>query len=213
MKKFYSNIVDPEIDNYILSLYANQNEIFKEMEIHAEKNDFPIVGPAVGRFLSQLCLIKNPKNVFELGSGFGYSALWFAISMQKDSRITCTDYSQEDLQLAKNYFLRANELEKLTCLSGNSLKILRKTSEKFDIIFNDIDKEYYPDVIDIAFDRLNSGGIFISDNVLWYGRVVKDDNLPSTNGIKEFNKLLFSKKGFVSTLIPLRDGISISIKI
>ncbi|NIP30770.1 MAG: methyltransferase domain-containing protein [Candidatus Dadabacteria bacterium] len=213
MKKFYADIVDPKIEKYISDLYENNNDVFAEMEAYADENQIPIIGPLAGKFLSQICLIKRPGNIFELGSGFGYSALWFAKSLGSDATITCSDYSLENSELAKSYFKKDNELEKLNFFVGNSLEILKNTDVKYDMIFNDIDKEYYPEVIEIVYEKLNSGGIFISDNVLWYGRVVEDDNLPSTKGIKKFNNLLFSHKGFNSTLIPLRDGISISVKV
>lgn len=215
MKKFYADIVDPRVDNYISEISSHSDTVLKEMEEYANINNIPIVGPLVGRYLSQICLIKQPDNIFELGSGYGYSALWFAKSMKQGSKINCSDYSGLFSELAGNYFAKADQSEKLEFITGNSIDILKAADDKYDLIFNDIDKERYPEVIELAFEKLNPGGIFISDNVLWYGRVAEDnyDDLPSTKGVKEFNKKLFSSKGFFSTIIPLRDGLSLSVKL
>lgn len=213
MKKFYADIVDPKIDDYISGLYGKSSKIFKEMEEYAAENEVPIVGPLVGRLLSQICLIKQPLKVFELGSGFGYSALWFAATLPQGGSIICTDFAKEKADLAKTYFKKAGFNKSIQFEIGNSLNILQNTEDRFDIIFNDVDKDFYPSVVDIAYEKLNKGGLLISDNVLWYGRVVADDGLPSTKGVKNYNKSLFSKPEFLSTIIPLRDGISISVKI
>jgi len=90
---------------------------------------------------------------------------------------------------------------------------LEETEGEFDVIFNDIDKEYYPLVVDEGYKKLRRGGLFITDNVLWFGRVLTDDLSPSTKGVKEFTRLLFEKKGFLTTIIPIRDGISLSVKL
>lgn len=211
MKKFYADIVDPEIDKYISDLYGESNSVLKEMEDYAEENEVPIVGPLVGRALSQIAMIKQPGNILELGSGFGYSAVWFALA--SDAKITCTDFSKEKADLASEYFKKAGVNERMEFLIGNSLYLLKNAVEKFDIIFNDVDKEYYPRVIDMAAEKLNPGGLLISDNVLWYGRVAQDSDLPSTKGVKEYNSKLFSNPDFLSTIIPLRDGLSLSVKI
>lgn len=213
MKKFYADIVDPKIDEYISNLYGESTGIFKEMEEYAAKNEVPIIGPLVGRLLSQICLIKQPSKIFELGSGFGYSALWFAISLPDNATVICSDFAEEKSKLAKSYFEKAGVHKKIDFKVGNSLNILKETEENFDIIFNDVDKDFYPKVIDIACEKLNYGGLLISDNVLWYGRVTGDDGLQSTNGIKNYNNNLFSNTAFLSTIVPLRDGVSLSVKI
>lgn len=211
MKKFYADIVDPEIDSYISDLYGESNSVLKEMEEYASKNEVPIVGPLVGRALMQLAMIKQPRNILELGSGFGYSAIWFALG--SDARIVCTDFAREKADMATGYFKKAGISHKIDFLIGNSLYLLKNAAEKFDIIFNDVDKEYYPRVIEMASEKLNPGGLLISDNVLWYGRVAQDSDLPSTRGVKEYNQKLFSNPEFLSTIIPLRDGVSLSVKI
>ena len=206
-------IVNPDIEEYLMGLAPVEDEVLREMEELARKRDFPIIGPLVGRLLYQLTLMIDAKKVFEMGSGFGYSAYWFAKALGEDGYVVYTDLSEKNARLAEQFFKRGGLKEKIKINIVDSVKLLEETEEEFDIIFNDIDKELYPSVVDIAHMRLRKGGLFITDNVLWYGRVLSEDTSPSTKGIKEFTSLLLSRKGFLTTIIPLRDGISLSVKL
>ena len=99
-------ITNPEIEDYIRSLYPGVHEVFYEMEERAEGSDVKIVGPLVGRFLSQICLLRGPKSIFEMGSGFGYSALWFSLFLGDGGVVTCTDWLEENAEAARGYFTR-----------------------------------------------------------------------------------------------------------
>lgn len=206
-------ILNPEIESYIESLTPLRDEVLLEMEDYAGKNDFPIVGPLVGRFLYQLTLISGAERIMELGSGFGYSALWFAKALGGRGSVVFTELSSENSALAEKYLKRAGLREKIDIRTGNALDIIDKSEGEFDIIFNDIDKEFYPEVVGRASAKLRKGGLFITDNVLWSGRVLGDDHSPSTEGVREFTRLLLSDKGFYTTIIPLRDGLSLSVKL
>lgn len=208
-----ATITNPEIENYIRSLYPRVHEVFYEMEKRAEGSDVKIVGPIVGRFLSQICLLQKPQSIFEMGSGFGYSALWFSLSLGGEDVITCTDWLEENRDAARDYFKRAGQIRKLRFVCGDALDILANSDRKFDMIFNDIDKENYPQVIELAREKLNPGGMLITDNVLWGGRVLGGAGSESTEGVLEFNRLLFSDPGFFSTVVPLRDGVALSVRI
>lgn len=206
-------IVNPEIEAYVESLSATEDEVLTEMERYALENDFPIIGPQIGRFLYQLTLISGAKRVMELGSGFGYSAYWFAKALGGSGRVTFTDSSPHNAGLAEGFLKRAGVGGIVDIKVGDALDILDRSGGDFDIIFNDIDKEYYPAVVGRAYAKLRKGGILITDNLLWHGRVVSDDGSPSTAGVLEFTKRLFSEAGFYSTVIPVRDGISLSVKL
>lgn len=207
------HIVNPEIENYIGSLTPSQDEILIEMEDHARKIDFPIIGPLVGRFLYQLTLVSGAKKIIELGSGFGYSAFWFAKAVGEGGSIVFTDMSSDNSALAEDFFRRAGLLDRIDIRTGNALDILDETEGGFDIIFNDIDKEFYPQVVCRVSDKLRRGGLFMTDNVLWSGRVLGDDASPSTEGVRQFTRLLLSEKEFYTSIIPIRDGISLSVKL
>jgi len=183
------------------------------MEDLALEKNIPIVGRQVGSFLYQLAITINAKRIFELGSAFGYSAYWFAKAVGRDGQVFFTDLSPENIGLAREFIERSGFNERIKINLGDGALILDETPGEFDIIFNDIEKEDYPRVIDKAYDRLRPQGLFITDNVLWHGRVLSEDASPATEGVREFTRLLMSHKGLYTTIVPIRDGISISVKL
>jgi predicted O-methyltransferase YrrM len=215
MKKIEAEvyIVNPDIEEYLRNLAPVEDGILEEMEELGRERNFPIIGPLVGILLYQLAVMIGAKKIFEMGSGFGYSAYWFAKAIEGEGLVVFTELSEKNARLAKGFFRRGRVEKKIKIHIGDSIKILEQTEEEFDIIFNDIDKEYYPLVVDKAYKKLRRGGLFITDNVLWYGRVLTEDLSPSVKGIKEFTRLLLSEKGFLTTIIPIRDGISLSVKL
>ncbi|MCI0527456.1 MAG: O-methyltransferase [Nitrospira sp.] len=206
------NIVDPEIESYINHLLPSQDDILKEMEQEGEKRRFPIVGPQVGRLLYQMARLTRAARIFEMGSGYGYSAYWFLKGMPANSRIILTDDSRENLDQARDYLKKAGLLDRVTLEYGDALDLIEKYPGPFDIIFNDIDKERYPEAFKKALPRIRSGGLLISDNVLWFGRVLTDSRDPDVEGIRTYNRLITQTKGLFTEIIPIRDGVSISIK-
>ncbi len=206
-------IVNPEIEKYLEGFRPVRGKVLLEMENRAEKEDFPIIGPDVGNLLYLLAKISNAKTVLELGSGFGYSAIFFAHALPVGGRIICTDMDEENKQLAEYYFSKTDINPKIEYFVGDALKTGDELEEQFDIVYNDIDKEFYPDTIDIAFNRLRRGGIFITDNTLWYGRVLSE--IPpdeATVGVNEFNRKLKEDNRFEFSIIPIRDGLTVAVK-
>ena len=221
------DILHPSIDDYLLDIIPERDEVLTEMEAHARTNRFPIVGPLVGRVLHQLVLLTNPTRIFEMGSGFGYSAYWMAKALQKsEASIICTDGSQENADRASGYLARGGIADRIDYRVGNALEIIDETEGEFDIIYNDIDKDGYPEAFHKAIPRLRSGGLFITDNMIWGGRVVTQEpgDPPegldereqwfhaATIGVKELTQLLYSSPDVFTTIIPLRDGVSVAVK-
>ena len=221
------DVLHPSIDEYLLEVIPERDEVLTEMEVYARENRFPIVGPLVGRVLHQLVLLTNPTRIFEMGSGFGYSAYWMAKALrQPEASIICTDGSQENADRAAGYLARGGIADRIDYRVGNALEIIDETEGDFDIIYNDIDKDGYPEAFRKAIPRLRSGGLFITDNMLWLGRVVTydtDANVQeldeeeqwvhdTTVGVKELTRLLYSSPDVFTTIIPLRDGVSVAIK-
>ena len=217
------DILHPSINEYLLDIIPERDAVLTEMEAYARERRFPIVGPLVGRVLHQLVLLTNPKRIFEMGSGFGYSAYWMAKALREpDASIICTDGSQENAEKAAAYLARGGIAERIDYRVGNALNIIDETEGEFDIIYNDIDKDGYPEAFRKAIPRLRSGGLFITDNMLWMGRVVQDvpEVAPedeqwlheATRGVKELTRLLYSSPDVFTTIIPLRDGISVAVK-
>ena len=213
------DITEPRLDDYMLQLISEtsradgESEVLSEMERHARDNDFPIIGPLVGRFLRQLAIATEAKNVFEMGSGFGYSAIWLAGGLVEGGRIICTDTSAENQRKALEYFKRAGFESLVEFHLGDARDIIKRFGGPFDIILNDIDKEQYPETIDLAIPRLRKGGLFITDNVLWSGRILDKDPDESSRGILEFNRKLFASEEVLASIIPIRDGLGIAVKL
>lgn len=207
------NILFPKIENYLSKLMVSDDAVLRDMEKHAAKSDFPIIGPAVGRLLFQYARALQAQRIFELGSGFGYSALWFACAMPDEGQIYCTDFLPENLHLAERYFDRAGLRKKLSTLAGSALESLAKTDGEFDIILMDIDKEIYPQGFRQAWPRLRQGGMFIVDNTLWKGKVAEENPDETTRNILELTRLVFAQKDALATLLPLRDGVIVAMKI
>lgn len=207
------NIVEPEIKNYMMSLMPERDDVLKDMESYAVEKRFPIIGPMCGTLLRQLALAVNARYIFEMGSGFGYSAYWFAGGIPDEGKIICTEGSEENKKRAMEFLKRGGFDQKVDFHVGYAQDIIKKYDGPFDIILNDVDKEQYPGVFDLAVPKLKKGGLFITDNVLWSGRVLDNEPEESTRGILEFNKKLFGAKNLLSSIIPLRDGLGMAVKL
>ena len=205
-------IVNPRLDEYLHKISPTVHEILKEMETQGRLTNFPIIGPLVGRVLYQYAKITRARRILELGSGYGYSALWWAIATPDDARIICTEGSAENIAIAEQYFTRAGLWHKIVYYRGDAVEQLSEIPGEFDIIFMDIDKHQYPEGFRRAYPRLKRGGIFITDNVLWSGRIVEGDNDRSTHGVLQFNELIYNTPGAFSSILPLRDGVAVTLK-
>jgi predicted O-methyltransferase YrrM len=206
-------ITVPAVEDYVYSLLPPRDEVLTEIEREAAKREIPIVGPAVGRILYQLALMIGAKNVFELGSAIGYSTIWWARAVGEGGRVIYTDGDRKKAEEARRYFDRAGVSGQITLKTGDALEFLSEEKEEYDIIFNDIDKEDYPRVFKLALPRLRKGGLFVTDNVLWSGKVAqKDPSEKSTKAILEFNRLLYGSQELFTTILPIRDGVAVAVK-
>jgi predicted O-methyltransferase YrrM len=203
------------VERYFLSLLPERDAVLTEMEAQASKRQIPIVGPAVGRFLYQLAQMVRARTVFELGSAIGYSTLWWARAVGPEGRVVYTDGSRANADEARRYFERAGVADRIEIRIGDAMEVLSEQKAEYDIIFNDVDKEDYPRVFHLAVPRLRKGGLFVSDNVLWHGQVGKalKPGDPQTRGILEFNRLLYNSPELFTTILPLRDGLALAMKV
>lgn len=206
-------IVNPAVEKYMLDLLPERDPVLREMEEQARRRDIPIVGPAVARVLYQYARLIQAKKVFELGSAIGYSTLWWARAVGEDGEVFYSDGDKKNAAEARGYFQRAGVEGRIRIQTGDALELLSEQKQEFDIIFNDVDKEDYPRVLHLVGNRLRKGGLFITDNVLWSGRVTRtkpEDK--STRAIQEFNQRLYAMPEFFSAIIPLRDGLAVALK-
>ena len=201
------------VDDYLYSMLPKREEVLAEMEDYATAHSIPIVGPAVARVLEQLALMINARTVFELGSAIGYSTIWWAQAVGDKGRVIYTDGDSKNAERARGYFQRAGVSNRIKLHTGDALEYLSEQKQEFDIIFNDVDKEDYPRVLRLVASRLRKGGLFITDNVLWSGRVAeKNPTDARTKAILEFNRKLYDTREFYTTLLPIRDGLAVALK-
>ena len=207
------DIVFPSIERYLESLDGDRDTVLLEMGQLAAATDFPIVGPLVGRTLGLLVRSIGARRVLELGSGFGYSALWFARSLPEDGELILTDGSARQSEQARDFLRRGEVRCRVRYEVGDALEILDRIPGDFDIVFNDIDKEHYPAVFPKAVPRVRVGGYFLSDNMLWGGRVVSDRSHATTRGVVELTRLLLEAPNLYTVILPIRDGLSVSLRL
>lgn len=205
--------MNQQIDSYLNNIIPERPPILKEMEHYASENNFPIIGPLVGRYLYQMSILTKARKILELGSGFGYSAFWFSLAMKSKGNIFMTDTDKNKKRLAFDYFKRAGLQSQFTFKVGDAIKVAQKLEGPFDIILNDINKIDYPKTIDLAALRLKKGGLFITDNLIWSGKVFEKKRDKTTQAIIAFTDQLYKDSRFYTTLMPIRDGISISVRI
>ena len=208
------NFIDSKVDAYLYEMLPPRPPVLVEMERQAKQRNIPIVGPAVARVLYQYATLIGAKTVFEMGAAIGYSTIWWAMAVGEGGRVFYSDGDEKNAREAEGYFRQAGVLDRIEIQVGDALELLKKRSEQFDILFNDVDKQDYPRVFDLAGPKVRKGGLFITDNVLWSGRVVEEDpKEESTRAILRFNQKLKGSTDWFSTILPLRDGVAVATRL
>ena len=213
------DIVDPRIEDYMRSLLTRYDEpVLLEMEAEGAERDFPIIGRLVGVTVELLARSVGAGRVFELGSGFGYSAYWFARAVGPGGEVHATDGDPANESKALDYLSRAGLADPINWHVGDAVENLGTVEGEFDVVYNDIDKEGYPEAWRAARDRIRVGGLYVCDNVLWSGQVAdppgdhgRDEK--TTAAILEHNRLIADDEAFVSSIVPTRDGVFVALRV
>ena len=214
------------IDGYLDDLAAAEisDPVLTDMERRASELGFPIVGRAAGRFLEWIAGLAGASRVVELGSGYGYSAYYFARAVGPDGQVVCTDGDPDNAELAEAYLRRAELWNRIDFRVGDALTAFAAVEDPVDIVYCDIDKDGYPDAWAAAAQRLPVGGLFICDNVLWYGRVAgvapeeQDPQVAAaqdavTPAIRAMTREITDDPRYATTLVPIRDGLLVARRI
>lgn len=208
------DIVDPRIETYMASRLSRLDEpVLLEMEAEAAARNFPIVGRNVGVTLEVLARSVGARRVVELGSGYGYSGYWHARAVGPGGELHLTDGDPGNERKARDYLSRAGLWEPATFHVGDAVTSLGTLDGEFDVVYDDIDKDGYPDAWRAARERVRIGGIYVCDNVLWSGRVLEDRPDEWTQAILEHNALIAEDERYVSTIVPTRDGVMVAVRI
>jgi caffeoyl-CoA O-methyltransferase len=187
--------------------------VLEEMHRVAEAGAFPIVGPEVGRLLAQLVRLTGASQVFEMGSGFGYSTLWIARALPEGGRVIHTDTDPANTALARDFLLWAGVLDRVAFLNGDACALLAESDDSYDLLLCDVDKEQYPHAYQTMRPRVRRGGVIVADNLLWSGRVAAGESDPATSGVREYIRLMWGDPAFLSSLLPMRDGVGVSVRV
>ncbi len=201
------------VDRYLTRVLPQRSATLAKMETLAERLDFPIIGPQVGRLLFQYARLTGARRIFELGSGFGYSAFWFSLALGRAAEIHLTDFDEENLEKARSFFGSGKLKSRLYYHAGDALRSLARTPGSFDIILNDINKENYPRVARTVPKRLRKGGLLISDNMFKSGKIFGHARDKATLGVRQYTKIVYGSSKLWTTIIPLRDGVAVSLKL
>ncbi len=207
-----------EIEKYSENHTSEESDVLKELnrETHL-KVLIPrmLSGHLQGKALNMFSNMIKPKNILEIGTYTGYSAICMAEGLQKDGKLITIDKNEELETMAKSYFKKAGYDSQIEMVVGDATQIIPSLNETFDLIFIDADKTNYSNYFDLTFNKLSKGGYFIADNVLWSGKVTTEEanTDPDTKALVAFNEKVQNDPRVENILFPIRDGLMIARKI
>jgi len=210
--------IPEDLDDYVVSHSENEPGLLQQLNRETYQKILQprmLSGHYQGRVLSMISKLVNPKNILEIGTYTGYSALCLAEGMQSEGELHTIDINEELIDFQRKYFDKSGFGNQIHQYLGDALEIIPKLDTTFDLVFIDADKENYSNYFNLIIDKLNTGGIILSDNVLWSGKILettfkKDDT--STPALIEYNALLKKDNRVETVVLPIRDGLTISRK-
>jgi predicted O-methyltransferase YrrM len=208
------NLISEELDNYVCDHTENEPELLYDLNRETNLNVLQprmLSGHFQGRVLSMISHMIKPKDILEIGTYTGYSALCFAEGLAEGGHILTIDINEELTDLVDSYVSRSEHRDKIKCLLGDAMKIIPDLKRQFDIVFVDADKSNYVNYYKLVFEKVRSGGYIIFDNVLWSGKVLKqiEQDDTDTRVLVELNKLVHQDERVAEVLLPIRDGLMI----
>ena len=207
-----------KIDEYVVAHSENEPQLLQQLTRETYQKILQprmLSGHYQGRVLSMISKLVNPTCILEIGTYTGYSALCFAEGLKENGSLHTIDVNEELVDFQRKYFDLSPYGNQIHQHLGNALEIIPLLKDTFDIVFIDADKENYASYFELIIDKLNPGGIILSDNVLWSGKILetklkKEDK--ATPALKAYNKLLKEDKRVETIILPIRDGLTISRK-
>ncbi len=210
-------ITDGKIEDYLLSLVPARDSELATVENEARTNQIPMVGPVEGAFLHTLVRAVGAKSVLEVGTATGYSAIWLGRAVKlAGGRVTAIEMDPKRAEIARRNLASCGLQDTVTLFNQDAFEFLSKDRSSYDVVFLDILRGLSPEgigrLLDLVLPRLKVGGLLLADNALHGGDVLEPKS-PSAAGLAEFNRRIFNDPALVSSIVPLRDGVAISLKV
>jgi predicted O-methyltransferase YrrM len=215
------DVVSERIDRFARLIGPASDGIVAEMDAYAEKTGFPTVGPAVGGWLGLLARLVDAERIFEFGSGFGYSAYWFAGALPEDGRVILTEFEEENCERAERYLERGGYADRTVIERGDALEIVEEYDGPFDVVLIDHEKERYAEAFEAVREKVASGGVVVADNAMTAGPMDFDALIEltagedveaddATRGVADYLEAVRDAEEFETGLVPLGEGIAVS---
>lgn len=208
----FTGIVHPEVDAYLDGLSGADDPVLDRMEAYAATRGFPLVGRGSGRWLELLTRMIGGRRVFEVGSGFGYSAFFFARAVGPSGVVVGTEKDAHELEAFRGFFDGHPLAVRIDLHLGSGLDVLSGMDGDFDVIFLDLGKGDYPAALAAAVPRLRTGGLLLADNVLWGGKVARAATDDDTRALQAFNHALFDDPRMAAAILPVGDGLAVGVR-
>jgi len=206
--------VDAPLADYIDALANRGGDVLAGVEEAGLRDDWPIVGAAEGSFLHILAKSLGARRILELGTAIGYSGTWLARALSPDGELTTVEADPETAQIAAANLEKTGVKDRVTILVGPAQEVVEDLEGPFDLIFVDINKDGYPEILEPCIRRLRVGGLLVTDNVLWKGAVADPkDRSQDTAAIRTYNERLARDPRMLAVILPLRDGVSVAVKL
>ncbi len=210
--------ISQKLDNYIVAYSEDEPELLQQLNRETHQKILQprmLSGHYQGRVLSMLSKLITPKTILEIGTYTGYSAICLAEGIHPEGELHTIDINEELHDFQRKYFNKSGYGKQIIQHTGDAMDIIPKLNLTFDLVFMDADKENYTNYFHAVIDKLNAGGVILSDNVLWSGKVLEEikEEDTSTKGIVEYNSLLKEDKQIETVILPIRDGLTISRKL
>ncbi len=211
-------IVPDAVERYLASLNHQRDAVLDDIARAGERDDLPLVDAEVGALLRVLVLATRATRVLEIGTAIGYSGVWMARALPSNGRLMTMEADESRARIARENFARAGLADRVTVIVGDAQRMLHKIAGPVDLVFQDGDKKQYGPMLDALVALLRPGGLLITDNVLWNGEVVPGFGGPPHRdaaegaAIARYNETLSAHPSLATSIVPLRDGVAISVK-
>ncbi len=213
-----SQIVSDAVGRYLASLNQLADPVLRAIEQEGLKDRLPIVDAEVGALLRVLATAVGAQRILEIGTAIGYSGIWLAGALPSDGMLLTLEIDAARVRTARENFARSGLSERVNVVLGDAKRLIAKVAGPFDVIFQDGDKRQYTPMLERLVELLRPGGLLVTDNVLWNGDVVpglarpEHQNAPDAMAIADYNQRLSRHPRLMTVIVPLRDGVAISIK-